>query len=844
MSRRFTLAGLLLWVTFVALVLAIVVPLWRWRNRDRLSAVVSDLGVAADGSTIAALMTDGTLHIWHRDDSEPQTTIATQGRMFGCVAVSPHGTYAAISSGWTKSPHEVDVWDLMTHERVQRISAEPASRLAFSPNGKWLGMWWPGAAPVRVFDVSDGLPVQPYFDVDKCCAAAFSPDGDKLCVMTDDGHLQICDVASQTIDAEFDAQIGTTNVQLAYSPDSESIVALSAAKQGKGPARVDVWSLSGKHQSMIVESKSRAGIGFLPASGVLAVPDGFKLKFMDPATLEQVGPHEILGEKPLTNLAAPRRGDFIVLASVGNIWAYDASTYQLESRLLQPPRRPNVSLAVAGLAIWFVVLKLSQARFGERTCPVCGHFWQSAGKGRSEIVCPVCYAKMNERSLDQISAARRRQRVINVFAFLIAFSCGTASVILGVTYKIGSWAIIPLVALTILIAYLMSVAMVMATAWWVRRRSSNVASDVAIAEKASGGRGVTADIGAMMVWSADGTSLIDTLKTEIEVSRDRLATAIGRQVPAPTARTFIFGDDVGLVLYLTQLGLQFDAGARGHNLYLGDSYQRLLLCERQLREENVDLRVPLRWLLMFHLLEILEPRMTAGWIALGLVAALAHDNEHHELGRLNRRVLAGLASGRAIGAVELSLTTFERKWRKHTRRGSRDDFVWGNQFRSQAWSVTEFLCGRGATDERRLAFQRFFNDADRRKRPAAAIVRHFGCSFDEVLAQWQDWMEEQGIDGHYPPPPHLAQYLLQGPIAKVASRDTLAGERVAAIRELGEHGYLLGADALIALLHGDNDEIRAEAVWALECISGKVLGSSAAAWEKWFEGVAKEAVQV
>lgn len=39
MARRFTLAGLLLWVTLVALVLAVVVPMYRWRYRTPLSGM-------------------------------------------------------------------------------------------------------------------------------------------------------------------------------------------------------------------------------------------------------------------------------------------------------------------------------------------------------------------------------------------------------------------------------------------------------------------------------------------------------------------------------------------------------------------------------------------------------------------------------------------------------------------------------------------------------------------------------------------------------------------------------------------------------------------------------------
>lgn len=64
MVRRFTLAGLLLWVALVALLLAIVVPIYRWRNRSPLSGTVVSVAASADGSTFAALLGDGTILVW------------------------------------------------------------------------------------------------------------------------------------------------------------------------------------------------------------------------------------------------------------------------------------------------------------------------------------------------------------------------------------------------------------------------------------------------------------------------------------------------------------------------------------------------------------------------------------------------------------------------------------------------------------------------------------------------------------------------------------------------------------------------------------------------------------
>jgi hypothetical protein len=66
-------------------------------------------------------------------------------------------------------------------------------------------------------------------------------------------------------------------------------------------------------------------------------------------------------------------------------------------------------------------------------------------------------------------------------------------------------------------------------------------------------------------------------------------------------------------------------------------------------------------------------------------------------------------------------------------------------------------------------------------------------------------------------------------------------ERVQAIRDMGNTGYTLGADALIDLLHERDRELRATAVWALEAISGTVGGEDVGYWEDWWDTLPQDA---
>jgi hypothetical protein len=59
-------------------------------------------------------------------------------------------------------------------------------------------------------------------------------------------------------------------------------------------------------------------------------------------------------------------------------------------------------------------------------------------------------------------------------------------------------------------------------------------------------------------------------------------------------------------------------------------------------------------------------------------------------------------------------------------------------------------------------------------------------------------------------------------------------DRILAIRRMGSHGYVSGADALIGLLRNDDAIPREEITWALEAISGVAYGSDPDRWAAWW----------
>lgn len=87
-------------------------------------------------------------------------------------------------------------------------------------------------------------------------------------------------------------------------------------------------------------------------------------------------------------------------------------------------------------------------------------------------------------------------------------------------------------------------------------------------------------------------------------------------------------------------------------------------------------------------------------------------------------------------------------------------------------------------------------------------------------------MREQGVGEH-------AQALLNGPVATIKHQEASADDRACAIRLLGSEGFTIGAEALIDIVRRGPSDLAAEAVWALESISGQPFGADADRWVTW-----------
>lgn len=388
MVRHFTLADLLMWVTLIALLLAIVVPLWRHSHRVRYYAdEVIEVSASADGSTFGALLGDGRVLVW---DSEGnlKTTLQTLGTFGGRLALSFDGRLAVVSPGDAKSyvnvePHgTVEIWDI-ADQKVQKRLPMPEAAPLFSTSDNSLLI--SNFATQRHELHPDDRAASPRILPGGAGGFAFSPDGKSVAIGSIKKGLQIWDVATLCKQRELVSGGHTKRFYrfVAWSPSGESIAALAWEfdKAGNTVEYIERWELStgqvrrifpqvpngndllqlrylpDGHRLFFVTRKS-------PASGPRG--DGATTQVFDAETLE---PAAAIGMSDVGEIAGSMRGDKFITAGQYTVELRDTTTLQPLRRLYEGPSPPNVWPAVCGVALWGIVFTVRSVRNLKRRQP-------------------------------------------------------------------------------------------------------------------------------------------------------------------------------------------------------------------------------------------------------------------------------------------------------------------------------------------------------------------------------------------------------------------------------------------------------------------------------------------
>jgi WD40 repeat protein len=132
----------------------------------------------------------------------PQARVLGQNQYWiRSLVFSPDGTMLAAAGGVDHRKQELALWDVATGQRRTILLGEGLSieGLAFSPDGKWLGLVQCDLS-VKLLDAASGAE-QASFSSPPCWQQClfFSPDSQELVVLGSQGHLTVWNVASRTV---------------------------------------------------------------------------------------------------------------------------------------------------------------------------------------------------------------------------------------------------------------------------------------------------------------------------------------------------------------------------------------------------------------------------------------------------------------------------------------------------------------------------------------------------------------------------------------------------------------------------------------------------------------------
>jgi WD40 repeat protein len=253
---RFSLAGLLLWVTLCALVLAFIVPTVRLASRPKLW--VESLAMSADGSKVAAILSNGVVKVWEADTGKGIAEFFIAAPIGGIVALSADGRHLAIRPGWTDriAPGRVviELWDVNTRRRIAPPKSTMGGAMALAPAQLIVAVCDARSIKLYHWDEPDQPPTEHVIGKNfSGPSLAFSPDGKLLACGSHDWKspskmsvdrvpspvkVSLFDWENETTETDFDGPTGTiAHTSVSFSPDGRRLAVCTGFGFGQGDAR-------------------------------------------------------------------------------------------------------------------------------------------------------------------------------------------------------------------------------------------------------------------------------------------------------------------------------------------------------------------------------------------------------------------------------------------------------------------------------------------------------------------------------------------------------------------------------------------------------------------------------
>ena len=243
------------------------VTLWKVATKTHIATFPENRGVAVafspDGTTLAAVAPDNTVTLWNVATKTHIANLFGHNHYLTSVAFSPDGTTLASGS----ADDTVRLWDVATKTHIATLNAHSSvGAVAFSPDGTTLAA---GVAEkgVELWDVATktkiaSLAGHPFW----VHSVAFSPNGTILASgSSDDGTVKLWDVSEWKRAKRLalsEERIGLPDspqlAQNAPNPFNSQTV-LSYFLHASGPARLEVFSLTGQRVAVLHQGPQQAG---------------------------------------------------------------------------------------------------------------------------------------------------------------------------------------------------------------------------------------------------------------------------------------------------------------------------------------------------------------------------------------------------------------------------------------------------------------------------------------------------------------------------------------------------------------------------------------------------------
>lgn len=360
MTRRFTLAGLLLFTTFACLVLAFVVPRWRYMRRKSSHAhFIVSIAASADGSTFAALIGDGRLLVW---DSAGNLKRQLNVPPVGKLALSFDGKLIAFAT----PRGSFDFYSVDTGKYRQTL---PMDEIRFSPtDDSFIGFGWAGIyAPRSVGDESPTALIRTrptsiwHLRGDKF--VAFSPDGTMIAMLSTEGVITLYDAATSRLIKILTSPSATrlSRENMVWAPDGRSILTIARdgvtgdSRDALTTAIIEQWSVATgavRRASLPPERFFYDALAYVPGdSSRFIASRQSRLALFDAETFK---PLAVTTADYYGYLAAGVRGKTFLAWNGRGVDLLDTSTLKLRRRLFEAASPPSATPVFIGLFAWCV----------------------------------------------------------------------------------------------------------------------------------------------------------------------------------------------------------------------------------------------------------------------------------------------------------------------------------------------------------------------------------------------------------------------------------------------------------------------------------------------------------